>query len=414
MTTIAAQSLLRQPARASLEDLSAPPILSMGFRPFFLLAALVAVFWVPLWLLLLSGSPDAVRVANESRLPVAALHAHEMIFGFATAVIAGFLLTAGANWTGRPTTSGKSLALLAALFVAGRVCMLTNVLPPLYTALVDIAFLPALGLTLLVPLVRSQSKRNFQFVLMLAILTIANALMHAATFAEFVTLTGLTPRAGETLALRVITLMILVMGGRVIPLFTRNATGQHDIKERPFVDRFALAVFILAALTDLLTNATQIAGVLFLVAGASHLVRMRGWGSRHATAPLLWILHAGYGAVAVSLLFEGLSAWGFLAQTVALHLLTVGGIGGLCLGMMTRVSLGHSGRMLSAPRTMSVAFHLLMGATLVRVGGPVLFPSSASESYQLSGALWTAAFALLLHFGAPIWFSPRVDQKAKE
>lgn len=425
MTTLASATLLKQPALASqphllsqpakpkLEDASAPAILSIGFRPFFLLATLGALLWVPLWLLLLSGTGSALGIARSSHMPATILHAHEMLFGFAVAVIAGFLLTAGANWAGRPTTTGKSLALLVGLFLAGRFCLLTNALPPLYVALIDVAFLPVLGATLLVPLIQSGSTRNFQFVVMLLVLTAANALMHAGTSPEFVELTGLTSQTGSTLALRAITLMILVMGGRVIPLFTRNATKQLNIEQRPWVDHLAIGAFLLAAVLDLFLGATKLVGVLFLLASGTHFLRMSTWGTRRAKAPLLWILHAGYGAVALSLALEGLAAWGLLSKTAALHLLTVGGISGLCLGMMTRVSLGHSGRMLSAPRTMSVAFALLMGAAFVRVLGPVFTPFWLTGSYYVSGALFTAAFALLLHFGVPIWFFPRVDERPR-
>lgn len=413
MTSRASPSLLKQPAKPKLEDTSVPALLSIGFRPFFLLATLGAILWVPLWLFVLSNAETTAGLVRESHMTPTALHAHEMIFGFAVAVIAGFLLTAGANWTGRPTTSGKSLALLVGLFLAGRLCLLTSVLPPLYGALIDIAFLPALGVTLLVPLIQAGSTRNFQFVAMLLVLTVSNALMHAGSFPEFVTLTGLTSTTGSTLALRAITLMILVMGGRIIPVFTRNATKQSDIKQRPWADNLAIGTFLLAALLDLTSGASKLVGALLLIASGTHFLRMSTWGTRNAKAPLLWILHAGYGAVALSLALEGLASWALVSKTVALHLLTIGGIGGLCLGMMTRVSLGHSGRMLSAPRTMSVAFVLLMGAAFVRVAGPIFTPFWLTESYHLSGALFTAAFALLLHFGVPIWFSPRVDERPR-
>lgn len=401
------EALQKQP-RPQLEDPGAPSLLAIGFRPFFLLATLIAICWVPLWLLVLGGSPNANHVFAGHRFPATALHAHEMIFGFAVAVIAGFLLTAGANWAGRPTTSGPSLALLVALYLAGRVCMLTSSLSPLTSAAVDMAFLPALALTLILPLVRARSFRNFQFVGMLTLLWIANGLMHVGALSEFVSLPGITWQTGSTLALRVITFMILVMGGRVIPLFTKNVTG-IEIARRPQVERLALAGFIVAALVDLFLEISALTGSLFLFTGLLHLWRMKTWGTQSAKVPLLWILHAGYAAVALSFILEGLADWGFLSPTLALHLLTIGGIGGLCLGMMTRVTLGHSGRKLTAPRQMTVAFYLLLGAALVRVTGPLFGSSWLGASYQFSGVLWTAAFLLLLHFGVPIWFSPRAD-----
>lgn len=411
-TLIPPSSLPRSHSGPELEDGRSVPLLSIGFRPFFLVATLMAVTWVPLWLFVLAGG------GLGSYFSPVTFHAHEMLFGFAGAVISGFLLTAAANWTQRKTTSPLSLALLIALFILGRVLLLIPGIPSAAVALGDLAFFPALTILLAIPIVRAGSVRNLPFLGMLVLLFIANALMHLdAYFLRTWGNSPLRPGLGQNVALQVITLIILVMGGRVIPIFTRNGTRVEGIASVAAVDRWALLAFAAAALLDLSGRglasvaAQPSLAVAWLLAGALHLYRMRTWGTRHAKAPLLWILHAGYGAVALSFVLRGLAYMGWFGPgSSAIHLLTIGGIGGLCLGMMTRVSLGHSGRMLVAPRTMSVAFALVVIAALIRVGVPAISPALAQQSYQLSGACWTLAFLLLLHFGLPIWLAPRADR----
>ncbi len=404
-------TLSRKHTGPELEDSHAWPLLSIGFRPFFLVATIIAVVWIPLWLFALAGGN------LSSYFPPVTLHAHEMLFGFASAVIAGFLLTAGANWTQRKTTSALSLSLLLGLFVLGRALLLIPGASPVLVAVVDLAFFPALTTVMAIPIFQAGSLRNVPFLGMLAALFVANALMHLDAY--FLRLFGdspLAPGLGQNVALFVITLMMIVMGGRVIPLFTRNATKATGIASVETVDRFALAAFAIAALLELSGIGMASPGAQFLVAaawliaGALHLFRMRTWGTRHAKAPLLWILHAGYGAIALSFVLRGLAHLGLLPASSALHLLTVGGIGGLCLGMMTRVSLGHSGRMLVVPKTISTAFTLLVLAVLIRVTVPALSPVHATLGYQISGGCWTLAFLLFLSFGFPIWLAPRADR----
>lgn len=408
MTTMEVrQSLLARTASVPLEDPATHALLSIGFRPFFLLAALCAIFWVPLWLLLLSGM-DADLIGAGTFAP-AALHGHEMIFGFTVAVISGFLLTAGANWTGRPTTNGKSLAGLTLLWLAGRVCMLSPAIPSTIAALVDLSFLPILAAVLGRSLVLANSRRNFAFLLMLLMLTLANALTHAENSEEFRLLTGVLPQTGTTLGLRIVTLMMLVMGGRVIPMFTKNATRRSEIHASPWLERWAISSFVLAASVDILWRHSTLGALLLIGTGLVQFLRMRTWGTRHAKDPLLWILHGSFLFIASSLVLDGLGALGLVSRDMGRHLLTVGGIGGLCLGMMTRVSLGHSGRMLKAPTKMTVAFFLILAAGIIRASSPMLTGSVQSFSYQASGILWTLSFIVFLIFGFPIWTKPRVD-----
>jgi len=404
MPDVVKLSLVGRPRAPTLEDQEVPPVLSIGFRPFFLLASLTAVAWVPLWLFILEG----VTVGGYFR--GTALHAHEMLFGFTSAVIAGFLLTAGANWTGLATTTGSTLALLSGLWLLGRVVMLVPGVPTGLVALADLAFLPALALVLARALIRAKNARNFQFLGMLAVLTFANALMHLrAHTPDWLGAGNLPNVSGQTLALRVIALMLVVMGGRVIPMFTRNGTGAAGVVQRPRLDQLSLGALLLAVSVDLVSGGGRWTAALWFLAGGLHLARMSSWGFVAALrVPLLWILNAGYAATALSFVLEGLANTGVVPYSTATHLLTVGGIGCLTLGMMTRVSLGHSGRRLVAPRSMTFAFLLLLLATWVRVGGSLGSPGFTQQSYWVSGMCWTGAFALLFAFGLPIWLSPRV------
>lgn len=396
-------SHLRSPVRPRVENTQTHPFLSIGFRPFFFLASVLAVLWVPLWLHLLAGGEKA------SSFPILTWHAHEMLFGFTGAVIAGFLLTAASNWTGQRTVTGTGLLALSLLWLSARILLLIPTAPSWLVFVVDLAFFPAVALVLARPLVATKNVRNFPFLVMLALLVVANGLMHLEV--GWGGSQTLRPGLGTTLALRTITLMMLVMGGRVIPMFTKNATQAPRVGPRPLFDRVAIGAFLAAAFLTELVSAPGVVGSAWFVVGALHLIRMKSWGTRHARAPLLWILHAGYSAIALSFLLEGAAVLGWVLPSAATHLLTVGGIGGLCLGMMTRVSLGHSGRMLVAPRRMTTAFAFLVAAALTRVFGPLFFSRFSFESYFLSGALWSLAFLLLLTFGAEIWFSPRADER---
>lgn len=388
-----------------MEDGRAAPILSIGFRPFFLLATSSALVLVPLWLWVLTHAGVSPYWTGT------AWHSHEMIFGFTTAVVAGFLLTAASNWAQRRTASGSLLFGLAALWCAGRLVPLLPLWPELVAA-VDLAFLPALWAVLGRALFAARSRRNYGLLALLAALFLANGAMHA----EQLHLHGFHvplmagPAAGQRWALWVVAGMVLVVGGRVIPMFTRNATGRPEVRKVAALDGAALVSFFVAVGADVLGVATTIGAMLWLAASALHLARMLTWGSRHARAPLLWVLHVGYAATAASFALEGLSQLGYVPSTAALHLFTVGGIGLLTSGMMARVSLGHSGRHLVVPRSVAVAFGLLTLAAAVRVFVPWYSPAAASLGWMLSGALWASAFALLLHFGVPIWFSPRADQ----
>lgn len=382
-----------------------PPLLAKGFRPFFLLAAFYAVAMVALWLAVLYG-----KIAPSSYLQPVTWHAHEMIWGFVVAVVAGFLLTAVGNWTERETVTRAPLAGLALLWLAGRLAMLfAGVLPRGIPAAVDLAFLPVLGVVLARPLVAAKNRRNFVMLVIVAALFAANLVVHLEGLAL------LSPGAAHvasSFSLDVIVLLILLIAGRVFPSFTRNATGVATIRNIPWLDRSCVVAMVALLVVDVVAPAAgRVAPTLAGVVGLLAAARAVHWGARHSLRdPLLWILHVGYGWLVIGLLLRGSA--GLLAApsgSVATHALTVGAIGSLTLGMMARVALGHTGRMLVAPRAMAAGFVAITLAALARVLGPWLLPAHYLIWLVAAGVAWVLSFAVFLAAYTPVLCRPRVD-----
>ncbi|MGZ3420548.1 MAG: NnrS family protein [Polyangiales bacterium] len=374
-------------------------MLALGFRPFFLAAGAMATLFVPLWLLILFG-----KVALPTRLAPTAWHGHEMVFGFAIAVVAGFLLTAVRNWTSKPTASGATLAGLVLLWFLGRTAFLFEAwLPPGVAAAIDLAFLPILAFSIAMPIVRAKVWRNLGFVPLLLLLFATNLLFH------------LSP-ASQSRALRVsidiVLLIVVLMGGRVIPSFTANAT-KLDVRKRPALDWLSFGSMASVAVLELLEVSPKVFAIAAIVAGVTNLARMFFW---HSTAtrkqPILWVLHVGYAWLGLGLLLRGIAvfvpSW---PATAPLHLLSVGAIATLILGMMARVSLGHTGRMLAVRGSIAFAFVALTVAALVRGLGPLVAPSAYLWLLVVSGGAWSLAFAIFTAVYAPILTSPRIDGK---
>ena len=375
---------------------------ALGFRPFFLAAGLHAVLLMTLWLLVLRGSLD-----TGAWSPLV-WHGHEMLFGFTVAVIGGFLLTAAQNWTGIRTPSGLPLAALLLLWLAGRVGFLLPGIAPGLVALVDLAFLPVLALVLAVPILKAKQLSNAPFPVMLLALTAANALVHG----EALGWTSGTASLGLHLAIYVVVMMIVVMGGRVIPSFTDNKlrTRARRWKTIEWLVPVATLVALLAAL---FAPDSLVSALLAALAAGAHAIRLAGWYTHKFWAvPLLWILHLGYTWIVLGFALLALSAAGMEAAAgSALHAFTAGGIGVLTLGMMARVSLGHSGRLLEPPPVMTLAFVAINLAVLIRVAWPLFFPAAYAEGMVIAGLAWMAAFGLFSVIYAPILLRPRVDGK---
>lgn len=375
-------------------------LFALGFRPFFLAAGSYAVLMMALWLAVLLG------YLTPGELPPPVWHGHEMLFGFAAAVIAGFLLTAAQNWTGIPMPSGRPLAALFLLWLVGRVGFLVPGLPAGLVAALDLAFLPALALALALPIHRARQLHNYPFPVLLLALAAANALVHLAALGW----AGVSPSLGLHLAAYAVVTMIVLMGGRVIPSFTDNKLRTHARRWKA-IELGAPVATLGALLAALIAPVGAVTALLAAIAAAVHIIRLAGWYTgKFWSVPLLWILHLGYAWIALGFVLLALSAAGTATATgSALHAFTAGGIGVLTLGMMARVSLGHTGRLLEPPRVMTLAFLAINLAALVRVALPLFFPALHVQAMTAAGLVWMAAFGLFAAIYAPMLLRPRVD-----
>jgi uncharacterized protein involved in response to NO len=327
-----------------------------------------------------------------------------MVFGFQVAVVIGFLFTAARNWTGLPTPAGAPLAALAGLWVAGRLLVLTG--PALLAAIVDVAFLPAAALALWFPLQRSRNRNRF-FVALLLGLAGANLAFHLA-HAGVLSIDALSPLR---FALYVVALIVTIMAGRVVPSFTRNAIPGARSRSNRTLDLTAIAAAAAAFAAWLVALPPWITGTLCLLAAALHAVRLwmwDPWSTRYQ--PILWILHLSYAWIPVALALMALSAFGAdVPPALADHALSVGAVGGMIIGMITRTARGHTGRPLRAGPAEVLAYALVHLAAVARVATPLVWPEAYRFALSASGALWSAAFLLYLLVYVPILSAPRVD-----
>jgi uncharacterized protein involved in response to NO len=377
-----------------------PVVLALGFRPFFLGTGVLAVVAMPLWLAVLRG-----WLPGDSYYGATTWHAHAMLFGYGTAVIAGFLLTATRNWTGMATASGWELGALAGLWLAGRIAPWLPVPGPLIAAL-DVAFPLLLALSLLKPLWHGPNRANRVFLGLLAGMSAASLLVHLQTLG----LTGGTALVGDRLMLGLILVTLLIVSGRILPFFTRSAVPGAAPRVRPWVEWLTFGLAGLWVLADVAWPGSLLAGVLALGLAAVQVLRLVGWHHPGVWAnAMLWVLYSGYLWLILGVLLNGLAHLGLVAPFPALHALTVGTIGVFTLGMMSRITLGHTGRVMRVPPAMTAAFWTLNLAALARVFGPLLGPSSYAEWLWVSGVLWTLAFGLFLWVHAPMLILPRAD-----
>ena len=384
-----------------------PAILSFGFRPFFLGAAIWAAVAMALWIPALTGALDL-----PTRFDAASWHAHEFLFGYLSAVIAGFLLTAVPNWTGQLPIVGWPLGGLFVLWVGGRAgVLLSDGLPSLDVALVDLAMPVALTGLLAREIIVGKNWRNLIVLTMLGIFTISNAIFHWEAARGDYAAQGYGLRAGLGAAL----MMIAVIGGRIVPSFTRNwlarqGPGRLPVPPMQRFDKIALLTLLAALFAWIAAPEAQALAPLLLAAGALHLVRLARWaGDRTLAEPLLWILHLGYlflplGAIAlgVSILVPGVFG-GASAQ----HLWMAGAVGLMTLAVMTRATLGHTGHELKAGRGTLTLYLGQLAAILARLAAG-LWPDQAPLLHILSGLAWIAAFGGFAMLYGPAMMRRRV------
>jgi uncharacterized protein involved in response to NO len=373
---------------------------ALGFRPFYLLGAGFAALGVPLWLLLYMG-----KLALPGAWSPQVWHAHEMVFGFALAIVCGFLFTAVRNWTGLDTPTGPRLAALCALWLTVRLAYLAGATLPALAG--ELLLLGLVAVILLRLLVRSGNRRNYFVGVLFVALAIADLVFHASV-ADLAT--GFTPLAAGRIGLYLVVALTTVIAGRVVPMFTLGAVrGVRQFRDAR-LDRAALVATLAAFGLDLAGIAGPALAAAASLAAALQLARLAGWGSfatlRH---PLLWILHLAYAWLPAGLALMAAGAVGWLPGSLAAHAFGLGLIGGLVIGMITRTALGHTGRMLVAGRAETTMFVLVQAAALTRVGGAMLFAQDYMAVLVVAAALWSAGFGLYLVVYWPRLSRARVD-----
>ncbi|MGR9072203.1 MAG: NnrS family protein [Gammaproteobacteria bacterium] len=378
------------------------PLFALGFRVFFLIAGLAAMGLMLIW-----GGLYGGWFKIDSYYSGMLWHAHEMLVGYAAAVIAGFLLTAVRNWTGKPTPVNGKLAALAVLWLLGRLLPLfTPAVPGILAAAVDWAFLPVLAWQIGSPIVRARHFKSLVFSVLLLLMAAGNGLIHAEVLGFFPETSG----TGVKIIVMTIILMILVIAGRVFPFFTERGLPGAKPRRNTVADTLAVASALLVFTVDLSAIAGKLLAFSAVAAAIFNLARLIGWyDSRIWRVPLLWVLYTGYAWIVAGFVLTALSAYSMVIPSLALHAFTIGGIGVLTLGMMSRVALGHTGRELKASMATAAGFVLINLAVLVRVAAPLVLPTWYADSVYLAMVLWLTAFALFLGVNAPMLVRPRPD-----
>ncbi|WP_301751398.1 NnrS family protein [uncultured Erythrobacter sp.] len=385
---------------------SGPAVFSVGFRPFFFLGALWAVVAMTLWVPMLAG-----RLALPTAFDLVSWHAHEFLFGYLAAIIAGFLLTAVPSWTGRPPLTGWPLASLVALWLAGRVAiMFSQGLPPVVVALVDLAMMVELALLLAREIVVGSNWRNLPVVVLLVVFGAANGLFHWEAARGVYAAQGMGLRLGLAASL----MMIAVIGGRIVPTFTRNwlvkrGGGRLPALPMQHFDKAALAVLMVALLAWTVWPNAEGTGIALLLAGLVHFARLARWaGDRTFAEPLVLVLHVGYAFVPLGALAGAAEVLGpgSIGAGTSQHVWMAGALGLMTLAVMTRATLGHSGHDLTAGPGTTAIYIAVIAAVAARLSAGVWSDSSALL-HSLSGAGWILAFAGFATLYGPMLLRPR-------
>lgn len=377
------------------------PVLRLGFRPFYIAAAALACLAVPLWVAAMLGV-----VTLDLAVSPLLWHAHEMLLGFATGVIIGFLLTAVKAWTGLQTPRGAALAALVLLWLAARVA--AWVAPyPVYAAL-DVVLLPTVAVIMLRVLLRAGNKRNLPLAGILFLLSLANLVFHLSVMGWV----SLAPTSALYAALGLIVMVECVMAGRVVPAFTMSVNPGLKITVPKWLERAALASTAVGLALWVFAPAGWLTFAALAAAAAFQLARMLRWQSRVTlNRPILWILHLAYAWIPVGLGLLALAQPGWVVVSVGVHALAVGATGGLIIGMLTRTARGHTGRPLQASRAEVLAYVLVMAAAVLRVFVPLVAPQWYTVALVWAAAAWTLAFVIYLVMYVPWLTSTRLDGK---
>ncbi len=376
-------------------------LFALGFRPFFLLAAFSAPALIFLWLMQLSG-----KISVPAYYSSVGWHAHEMLFGYAVAVIAGFLLTAAGNWTGKKMINGSQLFILSLVFLSARFAPFLSDIPNGLIAFLDLSFIPLVAFLLAVPVIRAKQWSNFIFVPLLLTMAAANLMVHLSALG----LINSSIVTGSRMMLYLVVLLIVIMGGRVIPFFTERGVNGVITKKWKWIEILSPASVVAVVAADIILSNKIIIGYLALFTAVVHLIRLAGWYSNKIwSVPLVWILQIAYFWFVIGFMLKSLVIFDLAQSIFSYHAFTVGGIGIMTLGMMARVSLGHTGREMKLHRWMVLSFILINIAAIVRVILPIFITTSYMQLINIAGWLWITSFVIYIVIYTPMWIQPRVD-----
>jgi uncharacterized protein involved in response to NO len=397
-------SVIEPPVRRQDEP-GKSALFALGFRPFFLFAGVFSVLAVGVWLVVyLTGTP-----LLPARLSAAHWHGHEMVFGYAMAVVAGFLLTAVGNWTGTVTLSGRTLAGLFALWLAARLAFAVPGDPAFAAAAVaDLLFGIALLIAITLPVVRARQWPQLGILSKAGLMVLANAVFFAGAF-------GVLDRGiewGLGAGLYLLVALVFAMGRRVMPMFIERGVDEAaTLRQRAWIDATSLVLFLLWVVLEVFFHLPLWLSALSVVLLAIHGLRLYDWHTPGIwRKPLLWSLYLGYGFVLLGFALKAIAPWQPLAGMLASHAFAYGTVGLVTLGMMARVSLGHTGRnVFEPPAALGVLFAMAVVGALVRVVLPLAWPVHYAVWIGLSQALWLLAFAGFVWVFAPILWRPRID-----
>ena len=386
------------------DSAAGPIVFQTGFRIFFLGASVHAALATIVWMALYTFG-----VPTKSQLPAQAWHAHEMIYGFATAVIAGFLLTAVTNWTKRPTLSGKPLAGLFCCWALARMLHLCPGPVALASAAgLDTIFLVGIFAGITRPIVASRQLRQAPIVISLALLIAGHTFFYLGAYG--IMQDGL--RLGTYLGLYMVLNLILTVGRRVVPFFTSRGTSPPStLRNHPIIDTLCTGIYVLFVFGDLFAPTHPLVPISAAALAIVHAIRLQGWWTPAILQkPLLWVLHLGWSFIILGFCLKVLSHTHGLLPYYGLHAFSYGGVGIFCLGMIARVSLGHSGRNVDVlPKGAILMFPILIAGAIIRIVAPIVDVAHYRLWMGLSQVAWIAAFSLLTCLYWMIWISPRAD-----
>lgn len=392
----------------TVKETSIAAILGLAFRPFFLLAASFSAIAIPLWVLMLTGKLNHSPYGNALFW-----HGHEMLFGFGAAVLAGFLLTAVQNWTSTPGLKGKPLGYLVALWLCARILMIWPVIPPIFIAIIDTSFLLLVAGIFSLPLIKTKNYRNLILVLALLLMAVANGISHLGPIKH----QWQNSQQGIQLFIWLIVLIMTIIAGRVLPMFTANGTGTQRCTQLKWLEMSCIISTILLVLlqgTGLAQKLPEIVnGTLLFSVSALHFIRLLRWRFWITfRTPLLWSLHLSYLFIPVGLTAIGISYFNDkITMITAQHWLLAGAMANMMLSMMARVALGHTGRALIPRPIMSLAFLALALAGITRSLGSWIFTDQYVNSLLFVSSAWCFAFTLFFICYWPVLSRARADGK---